>query len=84
MPSPRLAVSLLVAALAALSLLLPFALVYDPWAWLVWGREITGLELDTGSGPSWKPLPVIATTLAAPAGGAAPELWTQKSSVEFG
>ncbi len=76
MTSPRLAVSLLVAALAALSLLLPFALVYDPWAWLVWGREITGLELDTGSGPSWKPLPVIATTLAAPAGGAAPELWT--------
>ena len=71
----RLAVPLTVAALAAASLLLPFAPLYDVWAWLVWGREITGLDLDTGAGPSWKPLPVVFTTAFAPAGDAAPELW---------
>jgi hypothetical protein len=63
-------------AAAALSLLVvPFAPVYDAWAWLVWGRELGSLELDTGAGPSWKPLPVFVTALAAPAGDAAPELW---------
>src|SRR5919108_97697 len=62
-------------ALAALSLLLPWALAFDPWAWLVWGREVTRLELDTAGGPSWKPLPVVATTILAPAGDAAPALW---------
>ena len=46
----RLAVPLTVAALAAASLLLPFAPLYDVWAWLVWGHEITGLDLDTGAG----------------------------------
>ena len=75
MPPPRLAVPLMVAALAAASFLLPFAPLYDVWAWLVWGREVTGLDLDTGAGPSWKPLPVVFTTAFAPAGDAAPELW---------
>jgi hypothetical protein len=67
--------ALVVAALAAISLLLAFAPVYDPWGWLVWGRELASLELDTGYGPSWKPLPVLITTLLSPAGEAAPELW---------
>jgi hypothetical protein len=62
-------------ALAALSLLLPWALAFDPWAWLVWGREVTRLELDTAGGPSWKPLPVVATSILTLAGGAAPALW---------
>jgi len=62
-------------ALAALSLLLPWALAFDPWSWLVWGRDVTRLELDTAGGPSWKPLPVVATTVLAFAGGAAPALW---------
>src|SRR5919108_2984867 len=62
-------------ALAALTLLLPWALAFDPWAWLVWGREVTRLELDTAGGPSWKPLPVVATTILSLAGGAAPALW---------
>ena len=60
---------------AALSLLAPWTPTYDPWAWLVWGREVAGLELDTSAGPAWKPLPVLATTLLAPLGGAAPWLW---------
>jgi hypothetical protein len=62
-------------ALAAASLLLPWALAFDPWAWLVWGREVTRLELDTAGGPSWKPLPVVATTVLTLAGDAAPALW---------
>jgi len=62
-------------ALGALSLLAPWALAFDPWSWLVWGRDVTRLELDTAGGPSWKPLPVLATTLLALAGAAAPALW---------
>lgn len=61
--------------LAALSLLGPNAPTYDPWAWIMWGREITQLDLDTVYGPSWKPLPVAVTTLAAPLGDAAPHVW---------
>ena len=62
-------------ALAALSLLAPYALAFDPLAWLVWGRETTRLALDTASGPSWKPFPVLFTTPFALAGDAAPALW---------
>jgi hypothetical protein len=62
-------------ALAALSLLLPWALAFDPWSWVVWGREVTRLDLDTAGGPSWKPLPVVATTPFTLAGDAAPQLW---------
>src|SRR3712207_5758396 len=62
--------------LGAVSLLLPSTPTYDPWAWIIWGREITELDLDTVDGPSWKPLPVMFTTLFALAGDdAAPELW---------
>ena len=61
--------------LAVLSLLAPFALAFDPMAWLVWGRETTRLALDTSSGPSWKPFPVLFTTPFALFGGAAPALW---------
>jgi hypothetical protein len=52
-------------ALAGISLLLPSEPSYDPWAWLVWGRELAHGTLDTGGGPSWKPLPVAFTTLVA-------------------
>ena len=62
-------------AVAAASLVLPHEPVYDAWAWLVWGRELAGLEVDVSSGPSWKPLPVLLTALLSPAGDAAPALW---------
>jgi hypothetical protein len=55
-------------ALAGASLVLPSEPSYDPWAWLVWGREIAQLDLDTTGGPSWKPLPVAFTLLFAPLG----------------
>lgn len=62
--------------LAALSVvLLPSTPSYDPWAWIVWGREITQGELDTLFGPSWKPLPVLFTTPLALTGDLAPDLW---------
>jgi hypothetical protein len=62
--------------LAALSLLLPSEPSYDPWAWFVWAREITHLELDTLGGPSWKPLPVALVAVAAPFGDELPVgLW---------
>jgi hypothetical protein len=75
-PSVRLAAwAIACATVATLSLLVPAAPGYDAWAWLLWGREIGSLSLDTVAGPAWKPLPVLVTTLLAPAGGLAPELW---------
>jgi hypothetical protein len=63
-------------ALAALSLLLPSQPTYDPWAWIIWGREIVHLDLVTTQGPSWKPLPVMFTVPFSLFGdGAAPDLW---------
>jgi hypothetical protein len=53
-------------ALACVSLALPSEPSYDPWAWIVWGREVLLLDLDTTGGPSWKPLPVLFTTAFAP------------------
>jgi hypothetical protein len=62
--------------LAALAQMLPAGPTYDPWAWIIWGREITEWDLDTRTGPSWKPLPVLFTTPFALTGDrAAPELW---------
>lgn len=62
-------------ALALLSLLLPSTPTYDPWAWIIWGREITQFDLLTTSGPSWKPLPMFFTVPFALFGDAAPYLW---------
>jgi hypothetical protein len=60
--------------LGALSLALPSEPSYDPWAWLVWGREVVHLHLDTAGGPSWKPFPVAVTAMLAPLQGIDPEL----------
>ncbi len=62
-------------ALAALTLLAPSQPTYDPWAWIVWGREVAHLDLSTTYGPSWKPLPVMFTTVFSLFGSAAPALW---------
>lgn len=56
------------AAISLASLVVPATLAFDPWAWLVWGREVGRWTLDTVGGPSWKPLPVAATVLLAPLG----------------
>ncbi|MEO8687063.1 MAG: hypothetical protein ABI611_02455 [Solirubrobacteraceae bacterium] len=75
-PRPWKVLVLVCLGLAALSLLGPSEPTYDPWAWIIWGRQITHLELSTTSGPSWKPLPIFFTTPFALFGDdAAPNLW---------
>ncbi|HET9074771.1 MAG TPA: hypothetical protein VFN48_09345 [Solirubrobacteraceae bacterium] len=61
--------------LGAVTLLVPSTPSYDPWCWLVWGREILHGSLHTQGGASWKPLPVIFTTVLAIFGKAQPNLW---------
>lgn len=73
---PRLDAALAVCSgLAVVSLLLPFAPAYDSWSWLVWGRELASLSLDTAAGPSWKPLPVLVAAPLSIFGDAAVALW---------
>ena len=72
---PWVAIVALSAIAAALTLVLPSTNGYDPWSWLIWGREITQGALVTFTGPSWKPLPVLITTPLSLAGDAAPDLW---------
>src|SRR5918997_3551687 len=63
-------------ALSALSLLYPSTPTYDPWAWILWGREILHLDLVTEGGPSWKPFPILFTVPFSVFGqDAAPYLW---------
>jgi hypothetical protein len=61
--------------IAAASLLLPWALAFDPQAWVVWGRDAAQFSLDTRGGPSWKPLPVIVATPLSLTGSPTPALW---------
>jgi len=67
---------IVVAAISAA--VLPTVPSYDPWAWISWGREVTDphLSFAISGGPSWKPLPVVFTTIWALFGSAAaPTLW---------
>jgi hypothetical protein len=72
--APALAVGAAL-VLAAVSLVLPYFPVYDPWAWLVWGREVAHGTLETTGGPSWKPLPVLIDAPLSLLGDAAPDGW---------
>jgi hypothetical protein len=73
----RVLIGLVVVSLvvAAVSLLFPSTPSYDPWSWIIWGRQIVHGSLDLQNGPSWKPLPVIFTTVFGLFGQAAPNLW---------
>src|SRR5947209_750809 len=75
---PFLVATVACAALAALSAaVLPTVPSYDPWSWVVWGKEVFDPHLSffVGGGPSWKPLPVVFTAVFGLFGGAAPTLW---------
>ena len=76
-PAKHFYIGLIVVSLivGALSLLIPSTPSYDPWAWIVWGREIVHLKLHTTGGPSWKPLPMLFTVPFAVFGNAEPNLW---------
>lgn len=73
-PRPALAVGAAL-VIAAASLALPYLPVYDPWAWLVWGRELLQGNFETAAGPSWKPLPVLIDAPLSLLGDAAPDGW---------
>src|SRR3954452_3655131 len=62
-------------ALAALSLILPSPPGKDPRAWIIWGREVAHLGLDTMSGSSSRTLTELLTTQSSLFGAAAPQLW---------
>jgi hypothetical protein len=63
-------------AVAAVTLLLPSTPTYDPWAWILWGREILHVDLVTEGGPSWKPFPMLFTVPFSIFGqDVAPYLW---------
>jgi len=63
-------------AVSALTLLFPSTPTYDPWAWILWGREIAHLDLVTEGGPSWKPFPIFFTVPFSLFGqDLAPYLW---------
>jgi hypothetical protein len=64
-------------ALAVASLALPAAPTYDPWAWVVFGKELVDprLAFSTLAGTGWKPLAVLFTAPLALFGHAAPSLW---------
>jgi hypothetical protein len=48
---------------------------FDPYGWLVWGRQTWSLNLDTNAAPSWKPLPYLFTVPYALAGHYQLRLW---------
>jgi hypothetical protein len=76
--SPVVVAVVVCTVLGALSAaILPTVPSYDPWSWIVWGREATDPHLSfiIGGGSSWKPLPVIFTTIWGLFGSAAPTLW---------
>src|ERR1700748_3691804 len=75
--SERVLLGLVVVSLviAAVSLVFPSTPSYDPWSWIIWGRQIVHGSLDLQNGPSWKPLPVVFTTVFGLFGQAAPNLW---------
>ena len=66
-----------VAVAAVSAAVLPTVPSYDPWSWIVWGREVSDPHLSfvVSGGPSWKPLPFIFTSVWGLFGGAAPTLW---------
>src|SRR5262249_9178872 len=76
--SPLLLSAIVCLALAALSAaVFPTVPSYDPWSWIVWGRQIVNPHrgFSTSGGPSWKPLPVLFTAPYGLWSTAAPTLW---------
>ncbi len=80
---PR-ALWVILAGAAASLLVMRGAPGYDPWTWLLWGREVAGGGLSTVDGPAFKPLPVAVCGLLSVTGSAAPWLWVGLVSVAAG
>ena len=56
---------------------LPTIPSYDPYSWIIWGREVSDphLAFTVFDGPSWKPLPFAFTAVYGLFAGSAPTLW---------
>src|SRR3954451_23915570 len=75
-PSSLLVGAVASVALAAASLAVSSGVTYDPYAWLIWGRDLAHLTLvTTGVGTSWKPLPSLVNAMFAPLGHAQVGAW---------
>lgn len=63
--------------LALITLAWPTIPSYDPFSWVVWGREVSDPHISffVGGGPSWKPLPFLFTSVYGLFGSAAPAMW---------
>jgi hypothetical protein len=76
MPAPLAIAGATCLALAVASLALPSGPTYDPYAWLIWGRDLAHLGLSVnGTGTSWKPLPALIDALLTPLGHGAADAW---------
>jgi hypothetical protein len=76
MTSPLLIAVAVCLALGVASLATPSGPTYDPYAWLIWGRDLTHLDLVTrGTGTSWKPLPALIDALLTAFGRHADDGW---------
>jgi hypothetical protein len=75
--SPPLWVAVCVVAAIVSAIVLPTIPSYDPYSWIIWGREVSDphLAFTVFNGPSWKPLPFAFTVVYGLFGGAAPTLW---------
>jgi hypothetical protein len=75
--SPWMWVTVAVALAGLSAATLPTIPSYDPYSWIIWGREVTDphLAFSVFDGPSWKPLPFAFTVVFGLFGGAAPTLW---------
>jgi hypothetical protein len=64
-PSPLIGALVIAGALVVLStVILVWAKTrpgFDPFGWLVWGRQTVAGNLNTNAAPSWKPLPYLFT-----------------------
>jgi hypothetical protein len=75
--SPPLWVVVCVVAAIVSAVVLPTIPSYDPYSWIIWGREVSDphLAFTVFDGPSWKPLPFAFTVVYGLFGGGAPTLW---------
>ncbi|MEI6447153.1 MAG: hypothetical protein WCO96_04635 [Actinomycetes bacterium] len=70
-----LTLGLAVLTVAAITAALLPGLGHDAWSWMIWAREIAHLELDTTTGSTIKPLPMLLMAPLGPVGELAPFTW---------
>src|SRR5436305_5304590 len=74
--SPLLIAAGACTAIATASLALASGPTYDPYSWLIWGRDFAHLQFGSlPSGTSWKPFPSLVAVVLAPLGGGAADAW---------